>query len=694
MHSMPRNVARIAAIAAIAVGGGAVVAVPSAVADIGADMRFECAGEAGTHTVGLRIETSAPSSGAVGRPVQLGTIKVGVDIPAELAKEVQAKSPGEASAPPKAAGVAPSSTIGGVAEVPVTLREPGRDRQGGWPAFALAAEPSSGDGSVHLTGSGVAPPVVPESPGGLSWEARELNLSLVPDEAATNPDEAALSLRCVAEQGTVLGTVQVSQEGRAPAPAARSGVSGQANAPGEELCSEIPPPGRDPRYAINQDPTLKKVFDKPEMPNGMEPSELDGLPFCIKGTGFVNVKKAGTAVSLATETLLRRGTVLYSPKDLYFGPNYYQYRGYAVNKTYPTPSTLLAFGFMPTKAVAEAVQVGAPKAGTNDPITANVNLALLRDPLRVANAVQDQALDIASYVRIKAGTAEVNGVPIDLGENCITGRALLSAHSLLGNQETDFLNPTDGEAVVAKDMTIPEFSGCGVTEDLSPLLTASISGSGNYVSLEAGAWCNPTNGAGCVGGSAPLPATWTIERGGDITAVAEPFVLAGRGSKFSCDSATMRFHLDPQHWRTRNMLTRASSSFEGCKLIAADGTAYPTDATQEGELWLHGFLINSNGITLKLSNIVINAPTEVNGRKCVMRFTGSASQGFFERVEIPGHALATYDNETGLMVPDFRSGTVVSPSSTCTIRGFNKDRPLDTEDATFALQPRPVFKSP
>ncbi|CNE85197.1 Uncharacterised protein [Mycobacterium tuberculosis] len=694
MHSMPRNVARIAAIAAIAVGSGAVVAVPSAVADIGADMRFECAGEAGTHTVGLRIETSAPSSGAVGRPVQLGTIKVGVDIPAELAKEVQAKSPGEASAPPKAAGVAPSSTIGGVAEVPVTLREPGRDRRGGWPAFALAAEPSPGDGSVHLTGSGVAPPVVPESPGGLSWEARELNLSLVPDEAATSPDKAALSLRCVAERGAVLGTVQVSQEDQAPAPAARSGVSAQADAPTEDVCKEIPGPGRDPRYAINQDPTLMKVFDEPEMPDGMKPLEQDGLPYCIKATGFANVKKAGTAVPLAAETLLRRSTTQYSPIDTINGPNYIQQQGYVVNKTYPTSGTILGFGFMPTQAETEAVQVGAPNSGKNDPITGNANISILQGNQRVPDVIKEAGLDIATYIRVKVGTAGINGVPMDLGENCMSGRTLLSAHGFLGNQQTDFQNPTDGEAVIAKDLTIPEFSGCGVTEDLSPLLTASISGSGNYVSLEAGTWCVPDSGAGCTNGASKLPSTWTIERGGDITAVAEPFVLAGRGSKFSCDSATMRFHLDPQHWRTRNMLTRARSSFEGCKLIAADGTVYPTDATQEGEFWVHGFLINSEGITLKLSNIVINAPTEVNGRKCVIRFTGSATQGFFDKVEIPGYALATYDNETGLMVPDFWTGTKVSPNSTCTIRGFTKDRPVDTVDATFALQPRPIFKSP
>jgi len=41
-------------------------------------------------------------------------------------------------------------------------------------------------------------------------------------------------------------------------------------------------------------------------------------------------------------------------------------------------------------------------------------------------------------------------------------------------------------------LTIPPFTGCGVTENLDPLLTGSISGSGNFVKLTQGKLCGPS----------------------------------------------------------------------------------------------------------------------------------------------------------------------------------------------------------
>src|SRR5690606_4662188 len=83
-----------------------------------------------------------------------------------------------------------------------------------------------------------------------------------------------------------------------------------------------------------------------------------------KGAGFFNVKKAGNAIPIATETLLRRSVETYTPIDGFTGPNYFEDRGYAFNKTFPVPGTVLGFGFMPTRAVAEAVQARAPGRGT------------------------------------------------------------------------------------------------------------------------------------------------------------------------------------------------------------------------------------------------------------------------------------------------------------------------------------------
>jgi hypothetical protein len=692
MHLMPRSAARIAAIAAVIVSSGALVAVPPAIADIGADMRFLCASEAGTHQVGLRIESNTPSSGSVGEPVQLGTIRIDVDLPAELVDEVRAKSPSAAPASTvtgEPSASAPSPALAGVAQMRVGVRDDSGVRNGGWPAFALAAVPSPSDGTMRLTGSGVAPPVVPRLPGGLSWTTGDLGLSLVPDDAVADGDKAELSLHCAADKETVLGSVRVRPETQALASGARSAGPVGAAAAQEKACEEIPPPGVDPRYAINPDPTLMKIYDEPRKPDVMAELTSEGLPYCIKAAGFVNIKKAGNAIPFAAETHLRRGTIHYRTPDAYEGPNYLEQQGYLVNRTEQVPGTVLGFGFMPTRATAETVQVGAPSAGKNDPITGNIQLSLAADPFATLNFVDHTSAEIASYVQIRAATAEINGVPINLGDKCRTSTALLHASAFLGNQETGLLEPTVGETLVAENLKIPAFTGCGVTEDLSPLLTASISGPGNYVKAEAGGWCNPASGVEC---TAPQPETWTVRPGGDVTAVAEPFVLKARipGTELSCASATMRFHMDAQHWRARFMLAKAALSFEGCEVKTRTAT-YPAQLSQEGAVWLNGTSIDDDGLVHLQTNLVLNANTEVNGTQCSLRFNDI---GVFSGIDYPSSILVDYRNETGVATAKLGSSLKVSRASTCNILGFIKGGLLGSSEAEFAFSPKQEFTMP
>ncbi|MFF4242628.1 hypothetical protein ACFYYL_42760, partial [Actinomadura geliboluensis] len=453
---MSRSVARVAAILVIAVGSGAVVAVPPAMADIGADMRFVCDGATGTREVGLRIQAGAPTSGNVGEPLQLGTIKVDVGIPAALADEVAAKALGETSAPP-VTGVAPAPApaIAGVAQMRVAVDGPGRAQGSGWPAFALAAAPSSEDGTVHLTGSGVAPPLVPQASGGLSWVAGDLELNLVPSDAATKTEKAGVSLRCAAEKQTVLGTVRVRDGSQGPAPGGRSGISRQAATLAEGACKELSPPGVDPRYDFNPDPELMKIYDNPKMPDGLTPSH-GSVPMCIKATGFFNIKKSGNAVPISTQSSLLRQVDSFGG-DSFFGANYFEDRGYFVNQTEPVPGTVLGFGFMPTRAVAEAVQVRAPGAGKDAPVAGNYRFITLLDAFFTApNVLEDTGIQVAAYVQVKADKAEVNGVPIDLGNKCTTGTAVLNAGAFMGNPKTGILDPIDGQTLISENFNIPE----------------------------------------------------------------------------------------------------------------------------------------------------------------------------------------------------------------------------------------------
>ncbi|TDB96071.1 hypothetical protein [Actinomadura sp. 7K534] len=676
MHRMFRGAARTAAIAALIVSSGALVAVPPAIADIGADIGLVCSGKAGTHQVALRIDSTIPSSGAVGQPVQLGTIKVDVSLPPELVKEVEPAPSVEASAPP-VTGVTPSSAaapaLGGVAEIQVAVRGPGGDRRGGWPAFALAAAPPRGDGAVHLTGSGVAPPVVPESPGGLSWSAGAVGLSLVPDDTA-GQDSEELALRCAAEKETVLGTVQVRRESGIAVPGASSASPRQAAAPEEHLCETIPARGEDPRYAISDDPKLKEIYESPETPSTLFPMDGPGEMYCIKATGFFNVKKAGNAVPVAVENNVRALTTSYVGNPL-FGPNWSEFHGYFVNQTYPTPATMLGFGFMPTRATATALQVGAPGSGAADPITGNMRILQRLATFAIPDpTVENQEIRANAYIRIKADQAEVNGVPLDLGDKCTTSPTLLSASGFMGNLRTGTTQYDQGQTLIAQDFAIPAFSNCGVGEDLSPILTASVSGTGNYANLESGQWCIVINGHNCVDGAGALPRTFTVNPGGTVTAVARPFTLTQGNAEFRCESATMQLDMDRGHWQSRFRLAKGDMSLAGCEVESSDGVVHQVrgEVTQDGALWMNMITNEIGNPEMRINGVLLNATVDLGGSQtCTLRISEVLTRLFpiFNEVvdERPADMSGTYDNGTFSVKTHFLKPSM---KSTCSIPGF------------------------
>lgn len=704
MHRLFRNAARIAALTVVIVGGGAVATIPPAMADIGAEIGLVCSGKSGTHKVGLRIETTAPSSGTVGQPIQLGTVKIDVGVPADLVTKVRAGSTGEPTTPP-VTSVTPSAVtppaLSGVAEIKVAIREIDRAQDGGWPAFALAATPSRGDGIVHLTGSGVAPPVTPHSPGGLSWSAGEVGLSLVPAGTTTGRDGTETALHCVAEKDAVLGTVQVDPASEAATPSSLSEAPRQSTAAQANLCEILPKPGVDPRYAINyEDAALAKIYESPPVPGNLRPTYREGVPYCIKGLGFINAKKTGNAVPVAIEASTQFVTETYQGNAI-IGPNYREFRGYAVNRTYPTPTTMLGFGFMPTSALAEAVQVGAPEGAEDDPITANVRLIQRAFENYTLPPIATDQLRASSYVRIKAVEAQVNGVPLDLGGQCMTSSTAFVGKAFLGNWRTGMLAYTEGQTLVVDDLNIPAFSGCGVTEDLSPILTASVSGSGNYANLETGHWCTANTGTNCVNDAGPLPPTFTVDPGGRTTATAHPFVLtrdvsSPEPTQFRCESATTRFQFKGAHWQSRFMLAKGDMSLEGCKVKASDGSEYPVvETTQEGALWLGVYLFDKDPMELQITGVMLTAGVDVdkNGTAdCSIQINQPRQRSIADRrlSGTAGQVQGPYSN--GVLSMKYNT-LGVAPGSTCKIPGFERTSPTehldfaDLEETKFAFSP-------
>ncbi|MEU8343479.1 hypothetical protein AB0C74_17415 [Spirillospora sp. NPDC048832] len=712
MHQMFRGVARFAAIAALTVGGGVLVAVPPAIADIGAEMQLACSGKAGTYKVPLRIETTVPSSGTVGQAVQMGTIKIDVGLPSELVKAVGAGAPAGAPTQPVTSitpSSAPPPALEGVAEIEVAVREAGGDRRVGWPAFALAAAlPRGDDGTVHLTGSGVAPPVVPGSPGELSWSAGEVDLSLVPGDPVAEKDAAELALHCAAEKRTVFGAMQVKRRMATSTPGASSAPARQTTAVQEGLCESIPGAGSDPLYAVSDDDQLSAIYQSPSRPDGLGNTSGPGTMYCVKATGFVNVKKAGNAVPVALENLVRVPTENYFGNP-FLGPNYQELRGYFVNRTYRTPATVLGFGFMPTRAVAETVQTHSPDPEGNDPITGNLRIIQHTNVTSsLPGGPEREELRAAAYVRVKASQAEVNGIPLNLGEKCLTGPTVFSAQAFMGNLQTGTSPYAEGQKIIVDNLEVPAFSGCGVGEDLSPILTASVSGSGNYANAESGWYCDVLNQNRCVNGQSQLPQTFTVKRSGDFTAVAKPFSIAQKSPQgnpgLSCDSATMRFHFDRGHWQSRFALGKGTMSLDGCKVIASDGSEYQVKGkvTQDGPLRLN-MLEKSDGKQLaRVNGVRLSVPVNYNGTQCTLRIGYTLTSYISPQQASFGSIVGTYDPTTKVFSiennfthPVRTSEMTVSPDSTCRIPGLTQfDLRFNAGTGDFVFPPSLEITSP
>ncbi|TCO46507.1 DUF6801 domain-containing protein [Actinocrispum wychmicini] len=114
------------------------------------------------------------------------------------------------------------------------------------------------------------------------------------------------------------------------------------------------------------------------------------------------------------------------------------------------------------------------------------------NPILHATATTRMTLNLATVngiVRMVPGPDGKNrplasGTILNVGPNCQATVTL----TLVSEPDKWQSSPQDGGDAgdVDADFTLPEFTGCGVTEDLDPLLTGLLSGPGNHISLHFG----------------------------------------------------------------------------------------------------------------------------------------------------------------------------------------------------------------
>ncbi|MBV9383247.1 MAG: hypothetical protein JOY82_17150 [Streptosporangiaceae bacterium] len=159
----------------------------------------------------------------------------------------------------------------------------------------------------------------------------------------------------------------------------------------------------------------------------------------------------------------------------------------------PGRTTFLSFGFMPTTATMQLSQV---------PIRCMDVMGHLVAPpptyeciVAASNqATNSYIVTATSEMQIRISDVRVNGVKLDVGNNCRTAALMHTVLQASSGNQYDVLNG----GILQGSPTIPRWTGCGVRENLDAIIDAALAGKGNFTLVTQGPtcafWINPPNG--------------------------------------------------------------------------------------------------------------------------------------------------------------------------------------------------------
>jgi hypothetical protein len=320
-------------------------------------------------------------------------------------------------------------TVGADTELLVNVDDSGIPVESYW-FLPAPATPIPADGDLPLDASGEGGAVIPNTAGALIFVAAGLTVTLTGQrEDGSALDPMRVTCTLNSDQDGFMGIVVVEQGHVDPPPGT------------PEECGDIPP---------------------------MAPGLATG---CSYVRGYSNVAKLGAGARVDTALMnIALGNFEIQDGNLLVQRNL----GDMPHGGFPaTRASFLAFGFMPISATMELVQVG------DIPVT----LVAQGGPPFL------YWIGVDAAVEIRVTDVTVNGVPLDVGPNCRSAEPMTV--QLVGGTP-DYTNiflggPLHGVA------TIPPFSGCGVTEDLDPLMSGSVSGPDNYIKMHQGNVCTPVD---------------------------------------------------------------------------------------------------------------------------------------------------------------------------------------------------------
>ena len=480
----PRAAARVAALVAVLAAGGLAAGSASAsgTQPAGAfppstSLTYQCQFPEGPSLVPVTVTTSVPTAGKPDKPIQATGFGLTMALPPAAVTGLGRLHYATVSA---ATGLTVSASEGpsGTSLVwpGITRRPVPRPAHGGLTLNTAGTVPSvtaSATGEVILTATGLSvtftgrEPAVPvPAPASVSTPAAG---GQAPAPAPTGVGRPQLHVSCtpVPGQHTTLGVVLVTGRARA-ARAARLPAAAPPCPPlppgGLELNPRFPPPKPPPGSTIGSGPAQGCAFTA-------------GYADARKLNGAALIQPGLTNVDLFVRTVTNfNPQVNYAEFDNAAILDYHGQRAFP-----PSTATFLTFGFVPTTATIQLQEHGVVNIFAVGPaVTAGCK------PNKFQNCTTVATVASRLSVQIVPGSVKVNGVPLNVGTQCATSPfdAILTGTSV---SIPPYNVVTGGPLTGFVD--IPQFSNCGVGENLDPLFNAAISGPRNFNLLTQGPVC-------------------------------------------------------------------------------------------------------------------------------------------------------------------------------------------------------------
>jgi hypothetical protein len=453
-----RGIFRVAAVATVVAAVGVTAGSAAAVGQqaVKVTLAYSCSFSSGSQPVSAQVTATFPDTATTGQPVKPTGTGITVTLRHAAAGDLARL---HAATVTLTAGLATQITEGTKAATAV------------WRNFRSPAAAVPATGPLTLTASGTAAPVTASTPGEATVAAGGLALLFAGQTADHRPARtSSLRVACAPKAGQDTTLAKIAVHGSAP-PA--SSVT----------------PGDDPAKCLPYPKHLKlnPLFPLPKPLPGSTAIRQPSVA-CSYATGYTNAERLNEAVLVGPGlTDLKLGIPTF---DKFTKKYFYLYQRVAAQLEYhgrpelpPVKATLLGFGFMPVSARLQVSEIGS------------LNVALIScgdasNPTQSKDCPNPPPKNVAllfGLVTLRISDVSVNGVPLNVGPHCQTAKPF--DLELTGVPPAYHINALNG--VLTGSLTVPDFTGCGVGEDLDPLFNATVSGPGNFVKVNQAVYCSP-----------------------------------------------------------------------------------------------------------------------------------------------------------------------------------------------------------